>query len=584
MMQVDIVAEFGVNKSALAGAVDAVAGYNCSTSGGAAGRGVLGPFGLLVLADDDLSEQTAVYFYFVRSTDGSISTHFCHDELRPARPPALLFLSHLRRSGRRPAIVRISVPLQWLLFEGVAGFAEEDGKMLQKFALAVKTKTIEFFAEEDEEEEEERAVGVDDSDACPAPEEVITGQRVVVLRPDPAPGPDPETLAAAALAGLSSFQAAYLHLQTAHSPFVSDAVRSADRAAVSHLRRLSELKRLYLSAGPGPSPSLTSALPLSFLLEAQVLDNQDLLRIFEALVDRLQSDIDRKDAEAAVLEKALADLDGAGVQLADRLERACMPAEERVESLLTVGVFDSVLRDTCRLTHRFARVLVDLMNLSGWNLGAAANCICPDVNFTKPGHCRYAILSYICLGMFGGFDSYDFCDDGDGVDMDEIDVSIRRTDSLQQFIEHSALDPLELMRDFPSSDFVKFCKKKYAKLIHPGIESSLLRNSATGESSLGSLTPSSPLYESFASMASSIWMLQKLAWAYNPVVEIFQVARGTEFSMVFMETIVPKFDKLHIDSGTAPRPKVGFTVVPGFHVGKTVIQSRVYLDDSEQTL
>ncbi|URD84061.1 hypothetical protein MUK42_05466 [Musa troglodytarum] len=80
--QVDIVAEFGVNKSALAGAVDAVVGYNCSTSGGAAGRGVLGPFGLLVLADDDLSEQTAVYFYFVRSSDGSISTHFCHDELR----------------------------------------------------------------------------------------------------------------------------------------------------------------------------------------------------------------------------------------------------------------------------------------------------------------------------------------------------------------------------------------------------------------------------------------------------------------------------------------------------------------------
>ncbi|CAL9782625.1 unnamed protein product [Musa acuminata subsp. burmannicoides] len=441
--------------------------------------------------------------------------------------------------------------------------------MLQKFALAVKTKTIEFFAEEDEEEEEERAVGVDDPDACPAPEEVITGQRVVVLRPDPAPRPDPETLTAAALAALSSFQAAYLHLQTAHSPFLSDAVLSADRAAVSHLRRLSEVKRLYLSTGPGPSPVPTSALPLSFLLEAQVQDNQDLLRTFEALVDRLQSDIDRKDAEAAALEKALADLDGAGVRLAHRLERACMPAEERVESLLTIGVFDSVLRDTCRVTHRFARVLIDLMNLSGWNSGVAANCIYPDVNFTKPGHCRYAILSYICLGMFGGFDSYDFCDDGDGVDMDEIDVSIRRTDSLQQFIEHSALDPLELMRDFPTSDFVKFCKKKYAKLIHPGIESSLLRNSSTGESLLGSLTPSSPLYESFASMASSIWMLHKLAWAYNPVVKIFQVAPGTEFSMVFMETIVPKVDKLHMDSGSSSRPKVGFTVVPGFHVGKT---------------
>ncbi|XP_042378263.1 beta-fructofuranosidase 1-like [Zingiber officinale] len=73
----DIVAEFTVNKSALADV-----GYNCSTSGGAAGRGALGPFGLLVLADRDRLEQTAVYFYVGRRTDGGITTHFCQDELR----------------------------------------------------------------------------------------------------------------------------------------------------------------------------------------------------------------------------------------------------------------------------------------------------------------------------------------------------------------------------------------------------------------------------------------------------------------------------------------------------------------------
>lgn len=80
--QIDIEAEFEIDKHELEGAVEADIGYNCSTSGGAATRGVLGPFGLLVLASKDLSEQTATYFYVSRGTDGSLHTHLCQDELR----------------------------------------------------------------------------------------------------------------------------------------------------------------------------------------------------------------------------------------------------------------------------------------------------------------------------------------------------------------------------------------------------------------------------------------------------------------------------------------------------------------------
>ncbi|KAG6481693.1 protein GRAVITROPIC IN THE LIGHT 1-like [Zingiber officinale] len=449
--------------------------------------------------------------------------------------------------------------------------------MLQKFALAFKSKTIEFFAEDEEaEEDEEAAAAVAAAD--PESEEIITGQRVVVLKPDPAPCPGPQALVAAALTTFSSFHDAYLLLQTAQSPFLPDDLRTADRAAVSHLRRLLELRRTYLELGSTPF------VPLSSHLEAQVQENQDLLRAFEALVNRLQSDIDGKDAETGVLEKTLAELNANCARLAHRLERACMPAEDKVEALLTVGVFDSVLRDTCRVTHRFARIWVDSMKISGWDLRAAANCIYPDVNYAKPRHFRYALLSYICLGMFGGFDSYDFCEDGTGVELRDIDVTIRRNDSLQQFIDHSALDPMETMRDFPGCDFANFCQKKYAKLIHSGIESSLLRNLTKKDLSLGLLSQSSPLYEPFVTMASSMWTLHKLAWAYDPVVEIFQLARGTEFSMVFMESIIRKVNMMCVDGQRTTRPKVGFTVVPGFRVGKTVIQSRVYLDGTKHIL
>ncbi|KAG6525598.1 hypothetical protein ZIOFF_015560 [Zingiber officinale] len=81
--QLDIVAEFAVREPALAKANESdLGGYSCSNSGGSAARGLLGPFGLLVLADQELSEQTAVYFYIGNGADGRMATHFCQDELR----------------------------------------------------------------------------------------------------------------------------------------------------------------------------------------------------------------------------------------------------------------------------------------------------------------------------------------------------------------------------------------------------------------------------------------------------------------------------------------------------------------------
>ncbi|CAI0383266.1 unnamed protein product [Linum tenue] len=112
---------------------------------------------------------------------------------------------------------------------------------------------------------------------------------------------------------------------------------------------------------------------------------------------------------------------------------------------------------------------------------------------------------------------------------------------------------MELLRSNPTSEFSRFCEKKYQELIHPAMESSLFCN--------------------LDQKASSVWTLHKLAFSFDPIVEIFQVERGVDFSMVFMEDVTRKF--------TLPakaRAKVGFTVFPGFKVGRTVIQSQVYLN------
>lgn len=90
--QLDIVATFEMDNEALQSTVEASAGYKCSTSDGAVTRGIFGPFGILVLADESLSEKTPVYFYISKGPNGSAKTHFCADQSRFASILNLTFI------------------------------------------------------------------------------------------------------------------------------------------------------------------------------------------------------------------------------------------------------------------------------------------------------------------------------------------------------------------------------------------------------------------------------------------------------------------------------------------------------------
>nr|AFV59228.1 vacuolar invertase CvINV [Elsholtzia haichowensis] len=80
--QLDLVATFDIDEKAAEGLSEGESSYDCTTSGGAANRGVLGPFGIVVFADQTLSELTPIYFYIAKGLNGKIQTHFCADELR----------------------------------------------------------------------------------------------------------------------------------------------------------------------------------------------------------------------------------------------------------------------------------------------------------------------------------------------------------------------------------------------------------------------------------------------------------------------------------------------------------------------
>ncbi|CAI9780538.1 unnamed protein product [Fraxinus pennsylvanica] len=85
--QLDIVALFDIDKDAFEETVETDDVYSCPTNGGAANRGKLGPFGIIVLADEKLSEGTPIYFYVIKGDSGKVETHFCADELRSSKAP-----------------------------------------------------------------------------------------------------------------------------------------------------------------------------------------------------------------------------------------------------------------------------------------------------------------------------------------------------------------------------------------------------------------------------------------------------------------------------------------------------------------
>lgn len=453
--------------------------------------------------------------------------------------------------------------------------------MFQKFALAFKAKTYELFAEE----EDSGAAADSDCDVTlllDSAEEFIPDQKVVVIKPDSVDDRGArlyQALIPSLFVTLASFEAAYLQFQSAHVPEIDrDALEHADRLIVSILQKLAEMKNLYRDSRRGRSGvNVGYEFPACSFWEFEVQENQSKLRVLETVVNFLQSQIDAKDEEVSDLRKKLDHIEASTANLTRKLGSKKVTIHSQIEVSLTLPVFEGMLAGVVKSMRHFTKLLIDLMRKAGWGLEEAANSVYSGVDFAKEGHFRYAFLSYISLRMFRNFDKHDF-----GLPASEIicneNVSKHSKNGegdnsyLKQLIEHTSDNHMEILRKNPKCDFSRFCEHKYEELIHPTMESSIFSNLDSKEKVLGSWKSLNVFYELLVRMASSIWLLHRLAYSFNPVVEIFQVERGVDFSMVYMEDVTAKFS-----STGKTKPKVGFTVVPGFKVSRTVFQSQVYL-------
>ncbi|KMZ62354.1 hypothetical protein ZOSMA_46G00290 [Zostera marina] len=381
---------------------------------------------------------------------------------------------------------------------------------------------------------------------------------------------------------VSSLKTAYMQLQAAHTPYEPEKIQTADKLVIKELMKLSELKHTYRERYPKPTPSS----PEDARLVVEIHEQQSLLKTYEVMVKKFQSQIQNSDSEIRQLEQQIQDAQKKKIRLEKKFRQKEMFSQDSKEienddscfdGKLTFSLYFSTVNSVQKGIHDFSNALVKIMREAGCDIKAAAKIIQPTAGYTQNSHRKYAFHSYVCLKMLLGFQEESF--------LFQHDPSIRPSSSQDFFSQYKTirtLDPLDMVSRNPISAFGTFCKMKYISVMHPKLEESMFGHLDQLEVVMSGGHPRTPFYLSFVKLAKQVWMLHRLTYSFDPKVEIFQVRKGTEFSEAYMENVVQhEVMEAQADANADASKKltVAFMTMPGFVVKGTIIKSLVYLNN-----
>ncbi|KAG2326219.1 hypothetical protein Bca52824_008947 [Brassica carinata] len=381
-----------------------------------------------------------------------------------------------------------------------------------------------------------------------------------------------EALISNLFGNISSLKSAYIQLQSAHTPYDPDKIQEADKVVISELKNLSELKHFYRENNPKP----VCVSPQDSRLAAEIQEQQSLLKTYEVMVKKFQSEIQNKDSEITQMLEKIEEANQKRLKLEKNLKLRGMSSCDGRDVVgggglefpdLTVELFMSTYEAASKAVHDFSKPLINMMKAAGWDLDSAAESIEPGVAYAKRPHKKYAFESYICQRMFSGFQHKDFSSESAMAGGDDSETFFR------QFLSLKDMDPLDALCTNPDSNFGQFCRSKYLILIHPKMEASFFGNLDQRDYVAGGGHPRTGFYQAFLKLAKSVWILHRLAYSFDPAAKIFQVKKGSEFSDSYMESVLKNI--VVDEKGESPR--VGLMVMPGFWIGGSVVQSRVYV-------
>ncbi|KAG8385400.1 hypothetical protein BUALT_Bualt03G0039100 [Buddleja alternifolia] len=374
-----------------------------------------------------------------------------------------------------------------------------------------------------------------------------------------------EAFVAKLFATLSAVKAAYAELQMAQFPYNSDAIQSADQAVVDELKALSELKYTFLKKQIDSSP------PHVTLMLAEIQEQQSLMKTYEITMKKMQAEIERKETLISSLQQQLQDT----IQNNKSLEKK-MNASGSFSILDNVKFSDAnpkdfvlVLHYCLRSVRNFVKFLIRDMESANWDIESAASAVQPNIIFSKRDHKAFAFESFVCREMFTGFNEPSFSIQNNDHYSLPGDIYQRRVFFYEQFRKLRSVNVIHFLKQNPGSLLGKFLKSKYLNLVHPKMEFSFSGNLNQRKMVNSGEYPETEFFKMFAEMGRRVWLLHCLAFSFDHEVEIFQVKQSSRFSEMYMESVTE--DVFAAADGDL---RVAFTVVPGFKVGRSVVQSQ----------
>lgn len=338
---------------------------------------------------------------------------------------------------------------------------------------------------------------------------------------------------------LSALKFAYLQFQKAHIPYEPKKIIVADELIVTQLEALCKAKRAF-------KQNRFNAVECRSL-QHDVL--KEKVKYKESLLEELKSKLEVQNFEALCLQQRLQDLDLRNQILAGKIMKRRLGRKKADTS--AINAFEEAFNATYKSIHDFAKPLIALMKASGWDLDVAANSIAEAVVYSKRSDKKYAFEAYIARRMFH-----------------EMSCKPCNIEDVERFD-----DPIDFLLMNPNSEFAKFCRSKYLLVVHPVMEASFFGNLDHRTLVQCGKHPRTLFYQIFAKLAKWVWIIQGIATSANPKAQPFVVRRESKFSDTFMESVEGDGKVLE---GRCTY-SVGFMVMPGFRLGKTLIKSRVYL-------
>ncbi|KAI3456116.1 hypothetical protein Pfo_012779 [Paulownia fortunei] len=376
-----------------------------------------------------------------------------------------------------------------------------------------------------------------------------------------------EAFVAKLFATISAVKAAYAELQMAQFPYNGEAIQSADQAVVDELKALSELKYSFLKKQIDSSP------PHVTLMLAEIQEQQSLMKTYEITMKKMQGEIENKDSQVSSLQQQLQEIIQNNKSLEKKLNASgSFSILDNVKfSEVNPKDFILVLHYSSRSVRNFVKFLIREMESANWDIEAAANAIQPDIIFSKRDHKAFVFESFVCREIFTGFNDPGFSIQNNDQSLPS-EIHQRRVFFFEQFKKLRSVSVIHFLKQNPNSLFGKFLKSKYLHLVHPKMEFSFSGNLNQRKMVNSGEYPETDFFKSFAEMGRRVWLLHCLAFSFDHEVSIFQVKQNSKFSEVYMESVTDDIFAA-ADGGV----RVAFTVVPGFKVGQTVVQSQVYL-------